>query len=305
MVNEKNKRYETEWSFSFENVGKSIDKALGGMGGETITENFSVPRDGVQTARIVIGGSVGKTTISALPAGSPNLFEADVKHMGELEFSESGDTEKTITLKHRQLKDLLGPIKRSWGSWNEDLYLHVRINPDFPIRLDLHGGVGPADFNLAQLNLTGLDIDGGVGPVKLDLPNTAAPYHVDVDGGVGGITINTPAAPHLRLSLEGGVGAAVLNIPTDASMDVKIEGGVGGITVNAAPGVAMRLEADGGIGSINVPRVMRQLKETGDFVSKGGIWESEGYSLSTRRVTIDYNGGIGGFRIKQDAVQIV
>jgi hypothetical protein len=301
------KRYETEWSFSFEKIGKSIDNALAGIGEEVKTDSFSVAKDTAQSATIRVGGSIGRTTISALPAGSPNLFEADVAYVGEIEFSHEGETEKVVTLRQKHEKDFIAPFKRALGQIGkrDELYLRIRISPDLPVRLDVDGGVGPSEFDLAQLNLTGLDIDGGVGPTTLALPSTGNPYNVKADGGVGGITVHTPSATHVRLDLDGGVGPAVLNIPADASMDITIDGGVGGITVNAAPGVAIRLDADGGIGGVSVPKGIRQIKDKGDFVSKSGVWESEGYALSTKRVSIDYNGGVGGFRIKQDTVQIV
>jgi hypothetical protein len=301
------KRYETEWSFSFENVGKSIDKALAGLGEDLKVESFSVPKGSAQSARIVVGGSIGRTSITALDAGSANLFEAEVAHLGEIEFTASEGAETVVTLRQKHDKDLVAPIKRALGQIGKrhDLYLRIRISPDLPVYLDLDGGVGPAEFDLNQLRLTGLEIDGSVGPVTVNLPTTAAPYSVKAEGGVGGFTINAPSTTHVRLDIEGGVGSTVLNIPADASMDVKLEGGVGGTAVNVAPGVALRLEAEGGIGGISVPKGMRQLKEKGDFVSKGGVWESEGFALSTKRVSIDYEGGVGGFRIKQEQVQIV
>lgn len=302
------KRYETEWSFSFESIGKSIDKALSGMGGEAITKTFTVPKEAAQTAHLIIGGSIGRTTITALEPGSPNLFEAEIRHLGELEFVTTGDgADRFISLRPRQIKDLIEPIKRSFGQLGsrQELYMRVRVSPDLLIRLELHGGVGPTEFDLAQLNLTSLEVDGGVGPCTLSLPTTANPYTAKIEGGVGGITVNTPSTTHVRLDLEGSVGPTTLNISAEASLEIKLEGGVGGTTVNAAPGVAFHLEAESGIGSVNVPKNMRQLKESGDFMRNGGVWESEGYALSSKRVAIDYNGGIGGLRIKQDDIQIV
>ena len=300
------KRYETEWSFSFEQLGESLNKALGSLGEESKVETFSATRDGAQSARIVIGGSVGRTTIVALEGGSANLFEADVAHLGEMKFEVSGDAEKVISLRP-YTRDVVAPLRRAIGQIGkrQDLYLRVRINPDIPVRLELNSGIGPCEFDLSQLNLTGLDVDGGVGPTTLVLPPTEKPYNVDLDAGVGGITINAPSRTHVRLDMDGGVGSTVLNIPTDASLDVKVDAGVGGMTINAAPGVALRLEAEGGLGGVHVPASLKRLRDDDDFITKGGVWESAGFALASSRVNIHYKGGVGGFRIKQQDVEIV
>lgn len=300
------KRYETEWSFSFEHLADSINKALGSLGEEVIKENFTVSRDAAQSARIVIGGSVGRTSITTLE-GTENLLEADVAHLGEMEFSVSGESEKVITLKPKKITDVVAPIRRAIGQLgkHQDLYLRIRISPNVPLRLELDGGVGPAEFDLTTLDLLGLDIDGGVGPITLSLPTTTNPYKVELDGGVGGITVNAPAETHVRLDMEAGVGAAVLNIPAEASLDIKLEGGVGSTTINAAPGVAVHLEAEGGLGGISVPAGMKRLRADDDFVSKGGVWESAGFALANKRVNIRYDGGVGGFKLRQETIEIV
>ncbi|HEX2623139.1 MAG TPA: hypothetical protein VHL11_23425 [Phototrophicaceae bacterium] len=301
------KRYETEWSFSFEEIGNSINKALGTLGEEAKEETFTAAKEGAQSARIIIGGSVGRNTIIALERGSDNLFEADVRHLGEMRFEVSGDSEKVITLRPHFQQDFATPLRRAIGQIGkkQDLYLRVRISPDIPVHLELHGGVGPTDFDLSALDLIGLKTDGGVGPTTLSLPTTDHPYNVNLDGGVGGITINAPATTHVRMDLDGGVGPAVLNIPADASLDIKMKGGVGGTSLNVAPGVALHVEADGGLGGVNVPASLKRIKSNDDFISKGGVWESAGFALASKRVNVDYDGGVGGFRIKQQDVEIV
>lgn len=302
-----NKRYETEWSFSFEQIGESINKAIGSLGEEPKKENFAAALEGATSARIVVGGSVGRTSIVALESSSENLFEAELSHLGEMEFTVTGDTEKVITLQPKRSQDIGGPIRRALGQIgkNQDLYTRVRISANIPVYLELNSGIGPCEFDLAELQLTGLKVDGGVGPTRLDLPSTERVYNVEVDGGVGPVTINAPSSTHVQLELEGGVGPSTLNIPADASLDIKMQGGVGGTTVKVEPGVALHIEAEGGLGGIHVPSTLKKLKETGDFISKGGTWESAGFALADKRVNIRYSGGLGGFNLKQAEVEIV
>jgi hypothetical protein len=309
MTSDKEKRekqYKTEWSFSFEQIGDRINQAIGSVGEEVKTEQFSVDLEGATSARIVIGGSIGRTTISTLD--NPNkLFEAEVAHMGEVEFSVTGDAEKVVTLRPKHDKEVFGSVRRVLGQIGKrvDLYMHIRINPNIPVRLELASGIGPSEFNLADLNLTGLDVDGGVGATTLTLPSTESAYNVKLDSGVGGVTINAPAATPVHLDVEGGVGATNINIPSDAALNIKLEAGVGGNQINVAPNVAVRLEAEGGLGGISVPKTLKRVKNDDDFITKNGVWETEGFALARNKVHITYEGGVGGFRLKQDEVRIV
>lgn len=302
------KNYETEWSFSFEKIGEKISEVFASMGEEVRHETFTAPFGSTKSAHIKLAGCVGRLTIYPLE-NSEDLFVAETAFTGELDFrtetNEKGET--TVTLKPKHLKDPLGYIRQGFGALgkHEELYWKVGINPNAVLYVDLDGLVGPTEANLASFNITRLDVDGNVGPIKIKLPETDHPYDVNLKGSVGQTTVYAAATKGVRLDADGTVGQTVLNIPSGAAMHIDVDGGVGQTLINVGHGVALRIEAKGGIGGVQVPKGLNKLKGSEDFVTKSGVWESSGFALNTQQVIIKYNGGVGGFRVNQEEVEIV
>lgn len=312
MSEEKQKRdgkqFETEWSFSFEQIGAKINEAFASLGDEVRVETFSVPRGGINRARISLTASIGRLNIYPLE-NSENVFEAEIAHTGEIAFSisTSADGEATISLKPQRPKDALAPVRQALSSFGkrEELYWNIGIHPDVLLSLDLEGLIGPTEANLTRINLAKLDVEGNVGPATFHLPALEHPYDVSLENGVGPVTIVAAATRGVRLNVEGGVGQTTLHIPSGAAMDVDIDGGVGQTVIGVAPDVALRVKASSGIGSLNLPATLTRIKGSDDFVSKSGVWESPGFALASHQVIIHYDGGVGSFRVHQDESEIV
>lgn len=303
------KRYETEWSFSFENIGRKIDEAFASAGEEIRYDSFSAAIDGAKTARIKLAGCLGRLNIRALE-NSDKLFEAETAYTGELEFTITDspkEGERIITLRPKNNRHILGPVRQAFGAIGkrDELYWNVAINPNIPVYLDLDGIVGPSDADLTGFTLTRLDLDGNVGPSTLHLPESAYPYDIKLNGVVGQTNLNAAATKGVRLEANGVVGQTTIRIPANAAMSIKINGNVGQTTINAAPELAVRLTANGGIGGLHVPKGLNKIKSGGDFVTKSGVWESEGFALTDQQVIVQYDGGVGSLRINQEEVQIV
>lgn len=303
------KRYETEWSFSFEKLGESIGKAVKSVT-DSVSETtqqevkhatFNVPLFGTNSAQITISGSVGHTTIDALPETSENLFEAELVYVGEIEFNATGEAQKVVSLHTRNEKEVLAPVRRAIGqiSNREDLYYRIRIHPSVPVALQLNGGVGGSEYDLEALNLTSLVIHGGVGSTRLVLAEAGDNYDVRLEGGVGAVTLQAPQQPHINLTLKGGVGSNTMHVPTNASMNVHIEGGVGGTSILAEASVALHVAGSSGLGGLDVARHLNRVKYQEEMMNRSGVWESDGYSLASRKVDIVYRGGVGGFNLRQ------
>ncbi|MBZ0289665.1 MAG: hypothetical protein K8I30_18730, partial [Anaerolineae bacterium] len=98
-MGEQKSKQTVEWSFSFGDVGDSISKTLKQMGvdGEIKTAQFSEPVGGATSARVRLDLSVGKMVVRALTEPD-KLIEADVRYIGEVEFSVSGETDKVVRL---------------------------------------------------------------------------------------------------------------------------------------------------------------------------------------------------------------
>src|SRR5215475_7630551 len=98
-------RYVEEWSFSFENLGEKIDefvKSVGASSAEDIkTETFTEPVGSAADAQIELDLSVGETTVKA---GTPEtLIDATLVHLGEVNFSVTGDAHKVVHLSQKTM----------------------------------------------------------------------------------------------------------------------------------------------------------------------------------------------------------
>ncbi len=279
MADEQKSKQVVEWSFSFEKLGESLNRSIGKLSGdeEVKSDHFSAPIDGARSATVRLDLSVGTAAVKALD-NADNLIEADVKYTGEMEFSVTGEAEKTVRLGQKWSKDVVTPIKDALGkfAYRDDLRWDIGLSPDVAIDLDVKGGVGQNNFDLSGLRLTAFHLDTGVGETRLTLPATGTPYNVDLNGGVGGM---------------------VITIADGAALRLRVKGGVGGVSIHLPENAAVRVEVKGGLGGANFPSRFTRTKGTDDFISKSGTWETSGYSLAAQQIYIQFDGGVGGLKV--------
>lgn len=275
MSENKPKKYEKEWSFDFETLTNAVRSRLKPLAEEDIQrENIIVPLEDTQHATFHIGFSTADTTIDALDEDSPNLFEANIEYVGEIEFdvitTATGHT--TITLKQdRSFEKLLSAGKKSLV-WN--IFIHPRILS----KMQLSGSVGRANINLLLLDAVSVDYKGGVGETIMTLPQRQ---------------------DQISLKAATGVGRFEVNIPEYTNADLQINGGVGQTVIKMAKSTGVMAKARVGVGDISLPKDYIALKEQRNFVSKNGTWMSEGYDEALYRVMLRYEGGIGELNIQQ------
>jgi hypothetical protein len=279
MADEQKPKQVVEWSFSFDKVGESLNKALGKLGGdeEVKSERFNLPLEGTRSARVQLSLSIGEAKVKALNA-SDNLIQADVKYTGEMEFTSSGEAEKTVKLAQKRPVSVVEPIRDVFAKFSkrDDLRWDVGLSPEVALDLDIDGGVGQNNLDLSGLRLTAFHMDGGVGETRLTLPATSTAYNAELNGGVGGTTITVADGAAVRL---------------------RIKGGVGGVTIHLPDGAAARVEVNGGLGGASFPARFTRTKGGDDFISKSGTWETAGYSLAAQQVYIQFDGGVGGLKV--------
>lgn len=282
---EQKEKRKVEWSFDLGVVGDRVREFFGSLAGdEELREGeYTVGRGVARQATVKLDLSLGDTTIRALEAGG-DLFHAHVKYVGELRFEAHGDEHKIIKLGQvTRPRSLAGPIKQGFRAMasNDDLWWNVGLSPDVPIALNVDAGVGPVDMDLTHLTITDLEVDGGVGSLKLFLPAQALPLATEIDGGVGQVTVVVPAGAHGQ---------------------IKIDGGVGAINLIIAPDVAVKIKAESGIGSINIASSIPRISGEPEFLSNDGTWQSPGYDVAEKKLTIRYDGGVGSFNVRVQEV---
>lgn len=300
MTEEKNKRYETEWSFSFEKLGSQVDDFVQSLGtrGEDLVKNqtFSAGLENAESARVRIDLSVGEANVHTL-SESDNLIEADITYVGEVEFEVSGNSEKVVNL--RQVSN---PANWLRGVLNQissvrNLKWDVALSPNVPTQLELHGGVGEAKIDLRDLNVTGLNINMGTGRVAAVLP-AAQQYAAKINGGVGEFDVTIPEETSVDLSVQAGTGEITLRYGAGATGTLRVSGGIGETNIVLPPNTAARIEAKTGIGGVSIRgHHLQKVRGGEEFIGVKGVWETPDYESADKRITIRFEGGIGALNV--------
>jgi hypothetical protein len=256
-------------------VGPSLGWA---SGAEVKTANFSEPVNDATSAQISLNLGVADSTISPL-ADSNNLITADVRYIGEVEWVAEGESEKFVSLSqvsegNDAMFNLFGA---GWFSQGDDLDWNIGLSPDVPVDLNIKGGVGQANLDLNELQVTALSVSSGVGQINVSLPSTSESYAAQISGGVGEMNVTIPAGPDVTLTISGGVGASTIVVPE---------------------GAGIRLDADSGVGGVNLPGdLQRTSSDDESFVGAHGTWETDNYAEADQQITITYEGGVGSLDI--------
>jgi hypothetical protein len=257
-----------------------VGPSLGWVKSAEVKEaNYTEAVGDTTSAHVSLNLSVAETTVKALSDDTKNLFEANLRYVGDLTYDVSGTSDKTITLREQNQSNNSVNFW-DWNFWNSDQNLRwdIGLSKDVPVDLEVNAGVSSGTLDLKDLQLTGLHIISGVGSINLSLPGTPEVYNVDISGGTGSTNV----------TLEEG-----------AAINLKIGGGVGSVTVDVPDGAAVRLDASTGVGSVNVPSEFVRVEGSGEnVVGENGVWETSGYDTADRKINITYDGGVGSFTVK-------
>jgi hypothetical protein len=242
---------------------------------DVATDRYTEPIGKATSATVDLNLSIGASTITS--TSDPDmLLEAQITHVGDVEFITRGETEKTISLRERAIN--FGTNWLDWLDEEKELRWDISLNRDIPLYLDIAGGIGEATLELGDLNITGMRVEAGVGDVNLNLPATGSSYPVNIKGGVGEIRIDVQQGAEVEFDAEGGVGNVTISLPDDA---------------------AVRIEAETGVGDIRVPSFIPQVSSRDEhFPGKSGVWETPDFSSADLQITITFVGGVGDLIIR-------
>lgn len=295
------KQYQTEWSFSFADLGDRINefvRSLGASGDEAAikTERFTEALGDTASARIRLDMPAGEANIKA--ASGDVLIDADITYIGEIEFAVTGEQDKQVTLSQKtQAADWVRGIVGWMGSQGK-LRWDVALSPDVPLLLDIHSGVGKSTYDLSKLDLTGVEVHVGTGEAEVFLAPSADVYRAVINGGIGEMKVHVPANTSLDMKLRAGTGEINLDIGDNSDVYAEIRGGIGETNIRLPYGAAVRVEAKLGIGDVNVPKAFTRLSGSSGGIGKSGVWESPNYESAARRIHIMYDGGVGELNVK-------
>ncbi len=256
-----------EWSLDLENLrvraGQFVREQLGEPA-ELKRLSLQEKLAGATAARILIENPIGRTTLGALAADSPNLFQAELQTAGDCEFDVSGGGERVIRLRPAGKSATPSMFSRA-----QEHYCDIKLARGLPLVLELRGGIGKCQLDLSHLQSERCRLETGVGEVTVTAPLQVAGF---------------------ALHLIGGVGKAAVRIPAGGAGRLKIAGGLGGVKVSIAPGAALSLNATVGLG---------QLELLAGLESGGapGNWQTPGFADAANPIEIEYSGGVGSFSL--------
>ncbi len=269
-------KHKVEWSLDFEKMrvraGQFVSDVMAGSG-EAKSASIKEALDGAQSAIIQISFAIGCASVRALEPGSPELFTAELRYVGEYDYQVDGTSERLISL--RQKTDLPRHIA---SAVNKDLDLRwdIALAQDIPLQLQLKGGVGEVDIDLSQLLVNEIKLETGLGKAALTLPERGGPVSANISGGVGKTEVRVPAG---------------------MAGELAISGGLGEVEVAVSEGAALRLSAQAGLGSVDLPEQLQELRQGGKTYGVDGSWETADFAAAERPLSIDFNGGIGNFHL--------
>lgn len=297
MDENKEKRYVTEWSFSFDKLSDQISefvKSIGVKGDEQIkTEHFEAPLENASSARVRLDLSVGKTTIRPLTE-SANVIEADLTYVGEINFSASGDTEKVINLSQASGASEWFRGFFGWIGSGQKLAWDVALTTQIPLDLEIYNGVGQCRFDLDTLQVKSLRIAGGAGEITATLPG--GNYTASIDSGVGQTNLSVPPGALVDMRVGAGTGEINLDIADGADVTAHIRGGVGAVNVRLPQNAGARVEYTSGIGGAHISPRLNRVKGSEGW-NQSGVWQSPDYDTAEQKVYIRFEGGVGGLNV--------
>lgn len=225
---------------------------------QVIEEKFSEPIGSTRKADVLIDISSDPVTIDAL-SGTSDLIQANITHVGKMEFSVSGSSDKSIVL-----RKLPGTASFYWGfNITQPTRWDISLSPEVPLDLTLQGGSGSTTADLSQLQLEQLNVDVASGSFVVDLPRSDQAYEAEFEGGSGSLRVSLPANTDLTFSVTGHSGSITLKLPASAEYRIEVLGS--------------------GSGSLSLPRGLDQVEDGDD---DEGIWETPGYARASRRLLI-------------------
>jgi hypothetical protein len=243
-------------------------------GDAVVSERFTEEVGSASSAEINLNLSIGKTTISAL-SDSNYLFDAELTHLGDIEFDVQGENHKKISIKQKRIRQEFYDL--SWFE-TEELEWDIGLNPDVPLSLNINGSIGQSVLDLSGLLIDEVEIKGDVGDTTLTLPAMDRTYDVKIDGGIGKFTVMLQDNTSVNLSIDGDVGDFTIDVPSDA---------------------AVRVEAEVDIGDLHIDSRFDKISGSDrEFLSESGVWETPGFATSEKKISIVFNGGIGSMRVR-------
>lgn len=129
--------------------------------------------------------------------------------------------------------------------------------------------------------------------------NPSIPLAIDYDGGVGSTSLDLSKFYLTDVKLNLGIGEMDIILPEpQESYALDIQGGIGAVNLDVPDDAAIRIIANTGVGGVDMPAFLSEVNSEDHVVGENGTWETPGFDLAEKTITINFDGGVGGMEVK-------
>jgi len=207
------------------------------------SENFEIPLGNVEKATFSLDPALGYLLVDTLPKGSNVLLRGEVQPFSGEEIGKTVDitgTRATVDLRTEGI--IVAPF---FGGWSNQPSWDLALHPEVATDLIVDFGVGKAELDLQDLQISEIHVEQGLGQMILLLPS-ADNMDINLDGGIGEIRVVIPKDVGVRLRASVGIGNVL--VPSDFTRDGDFYLSPG----YAAAENQIEMVIDLGIGSVQV-----------------------------------------------------
>ena len=161
--------------------------------------------------------------------------------------------------------------------------MQLELTPEIPLALDVDGGSGEVDLNLAGLSLSELELDLGSGRADIVLPQTSEGYEVALDGGSGPVQVSVEDEADVTLEADLGSGPSTFVMGEVAYAELELDTGSGDVTFNVPDEANVRLVLeDDDAENLALPGWLEQISSDDDEQ----VWQTQGFDPAAGQIII-------------------
>ena len=225
---------------------------------QSTQENHSVPLAETTSVNYEFETASEPVEISPLKSDSTQLIDADLTHLGTIDFNVTGNAKKTVSLSETSNPN-------DWFNWNPintNLKWEIGLATGIPTDITIDGGSGSIHADFTGVKLQSLTADLGSGSSNFTLPQSDQAIKVNLNSGSGSVDFSLPEKTNVTLQLQSGSGSFNIILPKNSVARVEV--------------------MNSGSGSLNLPDSLTLV--SGD--NSEGTWQSTVYENAAERILI-------------------
>jgi hypothetical protein len=222
------------------------------------TQTFTEPLGDANSVTYNFETASEPVYLYALNANSTNLIDADLNHLGSVDFNVTGTTSKMVSL-----SETSNPT--DWFTWtfpNANLKWNVGLTKIIPVDIKLDGGSGSINADLEGVQLRSLSANLGSGSSEFQFPQSEQSQLINLNSGSGSVSLTMPNATDITVRIQSGSGSLDISLPSEANVRVEVD--------------------NSGSGSLSFPDSL--VRSSGS--DQIGTWQTQGYDQATHRILI-------------------